>query len=88
MRGVSNMLVSPSRETYPPDVDNGQIVEPHFSWSRCDCGDSRDCNLGGDRYDIEYYNTPQDSQLKTMTVCSDCYYLIMTGERPDDYNNR
>jgi|WetSurSiteA1Bulk_404760.scaffolds.fasta_scaffold01123_5 hypothetical protein len=80
------MIVSASRVTYPIQADDSQVVEPHFSWTPCDYQGSNQCNLGGDRYDIEYYDDLKDNDLKYMTVCVDCYYLLMTGERQDDYD--
>lgn len=81
------MIVSPSKQTYPVEPDDNQTVEPHFSWSPCQHGQSKYCQLGGDRYDIEYLDSHKDTELKYMTVCSDCYYYLMTGERPDNYGS-
>lgn len=55
-------------------------IEPHFSWSRCDC-----CNrpLGGDRTDCNGYNPTTKEVQDGYSICCDCYYYAEYGRLDD-----
>jgi len=53
-------------------------IDPHFSWSPCDC-----CNrpLGGNRYDCNGYSP--SNGIMEFTCCGDCIYFAEYGKLDD-----
>ena len=62
-----------------PNYEEG-CVEPHFSWSACQCCGSL---LGGDRYDMVACNPGSDPTLIEFRACSDCLFYL-TYDQLDD----
>lgn len=66
--------------SYDSDEYEEGCVEPHFSWSSCDCcGDS----LGGNRTDCSGYNPTTKEVQKGYSVCDDCIYYLEYGRLDD-----
>lgn len=60
-----------SRHFDPATGEHGDTLDPHFSWSPCDCcGDT----LGGDRYECEAVIQSDIHPLcfDTVNACPDC----------------
>lgn len=66
--------------SYDTDEYPDGCVEPHFSWSACDCCGSI---LGGDREICSGYNPTTGEIQKGYSVCSDCVYYVEYGRLDD-----
>lgn len=60
--------------------DENGLIEPYFSWCRCDCCKTQ---TGGDRYYCNGYN-PTTKEVQTYSfVCGDCVYYAEYGRLDD-----
>lgn len=62
------------------DEETGDVAEPHFSWSPCDCCRSP---LGGDRYKCSGYNYTLGEVQMGYSLCVDCVYYMAYGRLDD-----
>ena len=65
---------------YDADKYPEGCVEPHFSWSPCDCCGRQ---LGGDRVDCSGYNPTTNEVQDDYQVCPDCIYYVEYGRLDD-----
>ena len=61
------------------DGEHGDIVEPSFSWSACECCGS---TLGGDKYEADGYSE-KHGVMEFDTICVDCIYYAEYGKLDD-----
>jgi len=77
--GIGNL--SYDTEEYGDGTEDDNVcIEPHFSWSPCDC-----CRrpLGGDRYVCSGFNNETKEIQDGYRICVDCYYYAEYGRLDD-----
>ena len=80
-RRVADFFRDEGIENLSQDSDeNGNPVEPYFSWTPCACCHR---NLGGDRYDCSGYNRTTGEVQDGYSVCVDCWYYAEYGTLDD-----